>query len=174
MVDFGMFLHLLTGNSTKFPLESRSPHTTSRCCTPTPQDTEHSLHAVVSHCRRSFLGQRVRTHISMALGFRCSLHMLSGTTTARAPGSVLRQKTLLLRMPRPHVLEHCVQDPDPHSGGQEWMLQGCTWAGAITGQSEWGATSSRWYVTFLMQRILRVCCPPPHVLLHTPHWPVVQ
>jgi len=65
-----------------------------------------SPQAVVIHCRRSFLGQRLSTQVSWALGFRCNLHMLSGTTTALAPGSVLLQKTLRFFNPRPQVLEH--------------------------------------------------------------------
>lgn len=65
-----------------------------------------SPQVVVIHWRRSFLGQRLSTHVSWALGFRCNLHMLSGTTTALAPGSVLLQKTLRFFNPRPQVLEH--------------------------------------------------------------------
>lgn len=59
------------------------------------------------HCSLSFLGQRRRTQVSWALGLWCCLHMLSGTTTALAPGSVLRQNTLRFLSPRPQVLEHC-------------------------------------------------------------------
>lgn len=58
------------------------------------------------HCTFSFLGQRRRTHASWAFGLWCCLHMLSGTTTALAPGSVLRQNTLRFLRPRPQDLEH--------------------------------------------------------------------
>lgn len=68
----------------------------------------------------------------------------------------------------------CDHEPVLHSGGHACVLHGWSCAGEITGHREEAATSSRWYVTFLMQRMFRVCCPPPHVLLQTPHLPVVQ
>lgn len=75
-----------------------------------------SPHGVRIHCSLSFLGQRRRTQVSWALGLWCCLHMLSGTTTALAPGSVLRQKTLRFLSPRPQDLEHCQFDKDGRKG----------------------------------------------------------
>lgn len=68
-----------------------------------------SSQGVSIHCSFSFLGQRRRTQVSWALGLWCCLHMLSGTTTALMPGSVLRQKTLRFLRPRPQDLEHWEQ-----------------------------------------------------------------
>lgn len=60
-----------------------------------------------NHCSLSLRGQRRRTQVSWALGLWCCRHMLSGTTTAVTPGSVLLQNTLRFLSPRPQLFEHC-------------------------------------------------------------------
>ncbi|KAF4090877.1 hypothetical protein AMELA_G00030640 [Ameiurus melas] len=64
--------------------------------------------------------------------------------------------------------------PVPHSGGQECVLQGCVRARAGEGHIEGGVNSSLWYITFLRQRTVRLCWPPPHDTLHALHLPSDQ